>query len=283
MKKSAQFQGMTGFCAFCGKLRQLRMSHAIPRAAFVTMLANGGNAIGIPNGDGNAHLTSDTGDAPLLCEECEGEFNRKFDGPLTNALKALENEICNDGVRASVDFEANQLAHAIVSVAWRICRSSAHMYSEVALSNDHLRELTELLRRPTDSILNHCTVRLGRLTDPTPEASGGFDQTSMGQLVKTPQPYLLRTKRTGKFDRFALDWTMFGFLIHLIVPRFLYPRSKRFGGLKRGESRISAVPINIFEYAPLDDALMAGYAAHAEGRLSPALKKRDAKRSVAKP
>ena len=252
------------------------MSHAIPRAAFTAMLDGRGNAIGIPYGDGNAHLTSDTGDAPLLCALCEGKFNRDFDAPLINALKSLENRIQTAGFRSSIAFDANQLAHAVVSIAWRICLSPAHMYSEVKLSPPHIRELERLLRSPTDSILRNCTVRFGRLADGTPSASGGFGQELMGQFLKTPQAYSIRTKPSGKFDRFAMDWTMFGFPIHLIVPRLLYPKSKAFGGLKRNSKQVNAVRVDMLNYRPLMDALVAGYAAQEEGKLSPSLKKRDA-------
>ena len=98
----------------------------------------------------------------------------------------------------------------------------------------------------------------------------------MRQFIKVPEAYSIRTKSKGKFDRFALDWTMFGFLIHLIVPRLVYPKSKDFGGLKRNATQINAVHIDMFKYRPLRDALVAGYAAQEEGRLSPALKKRAA-------
>ena len=269
---------MNGQCAYCFKFGALRNSHAIPRAAFTAMLATGnGNAIGIPHGDGNAHLTSDTGDAPLLCDKCEQHFNREFDAPMINALKSLENEILTKGFRASIKFEANHLAHAVVSVAWRICLSPAFMYSEVMLNKRHMQELDALLRLPKGSILRNCTVKLGRLADVTPAASGGFGQDMMGQFIKTPEVYSIRTKPGGKLDRFALDWTMFGYLIHLIVPRLPYPKSKNFRGLKTNATQINAVHTDIFEYQPLVDALVAGYAAQEEERLSPTLKKRSAK------
>lgn len=269
---------MDGYCAFCLNYGPLRLSHAIPRAAFTAMLAGTGNAIGIPYGDSNAHLTSDTGDAPLLCDQCEGQFNHSFDAPLINALKSLGNRIQTDGFRSSIAANADQLAHAVVSIAWRICKSPAKMYSEVKLSPPHFFELDRLLRSPTDSILRDCTVRFGRLADRTPSASGRFDQELMGLFLKMPQTYSLRTKPNGKFDRFAMDWTMFGFLVQLVVPRLGYPRSKNFGGLKRNSMQVDAVRVDMLQYPPLKDALVAGYAAQVEGRLSPSLKKRDANR-----
>lgn len=254
------------------------MSHAIPRAAFAPMLAGSGNAISIPYSDGDAHLTSDTGDAPLLCDSCERDFNRNFDAPLINTLKSLENEIQTNGFQASIAFDANQLAHAIVSIAWRICRSPAYMYSGVKLSQPHMGEMERVLRLPSESILRNCTVRLGRLADGTPATSGGFGQELMKQFIETPEAYSIRTKPKGKFDRFAMDWTMFGFLIHLVMPRLLYPKSKDFGGLKPNSKQIKAVRTDMLKYRPLRDALVGGYAAQEEGRLSPSLKKRNTRR-----
>lgn len=268
---------MNGKCAYCLRFGPLKMSHAIPKAAFTPLLTTGnGSAIGIPMDGGNAHLTSDTGAAPLLCQSCERDFNRNFDAPMINALKALENEIFAGGFQKSVSFAANQMAHAIVSVAWRICLSPATMYSEVTLSHRHMQELDGLMRLPSDEILQKCTVRLGRLSDSTPMATGGFSQELMKQFIKTPQTFSLRNKSKNAFNRFAIDWTMFGFLIHLVAPRLSYPNSKKFGGLKHNSNLIRAVEAEIFEYRPMRDALVAGYAAHAEGRLTAALKRRDA-------
>ena len=280
MKNITKSPDMFAFCAYCSNYGNLSMSHAIPKAAFKTMLrAGSGKAIGIPKGDGDAHLTSDTGEAPLLCEKCENDFNRNFDGPLTNALKVLENEIKKQGLRTTIDFPANQMAHAVGSVAWRIARSDALMFSEVVLSPKHMEELDALIRLPSDEVLKHCTVRIGRLIDKTPRKSGGFGDELMGQFMKGPGVFSTQKKRNGKFGHFMMDWTMFGFIVHIIVPRLPYPKSKNFGGLKRGATQIRAVPVDMLEYPPMRDALVAGFAAQEEDRLSPALKKRADKRS----
>lgn len=241
------------------------------------MKAGSGSAIAIPVGDGNAHLTNETGEAPLLCSSCESEFNRRFDAPLANALKRLENEILTHGVQASIDCSADQIAHALVAIAWRIARSPAPMYSEVRPSPRHQQELDRLVSLPTAEVLKHCSVRLARLVDPAADQNLGFRQEVMGQLIKTPQIHTIRTKQKGKSHGFGLDWTMFGFLINLVVPRLRYPRSKSFRGLKLGQTSISAVPTGVMEYAPLANALVAGYAAHAEGRVSPTLKRRSSR------
>ena len=79
-----------GICAYCGLLRNLCHSHAIPNAAFKQVFrSSGGQGIAIPAGDENVHQTSESGASFLLCKEHEGTLNRDFDGPLTNALKKL--------------------------------------------------------------------------------------------------------------------------------------------------------------------------------------------------
>ncbi len=267
-----------GCCPYCSESRSLCMSHAIPKAAFKPLFAAGnGNAIGVPKDNSNAHLTSDSGAGYLLCEACEGLFNQNFDGPMTNALKALDTAIVSNGFHSRINFEANQLAHAIVATAWRICLSPAHMYSEVAISDRHLRELDTLMRRPTDEILRHCSVKVSRLSDSTPESSGGFGQDLMRQFIKAPEVYSISTKRNGNPDRFAVDWTMFGFLIQLIVPGLPYSKSQKFAGLKLGATMVAAPPIDVFDYSPLRDALFAGFAAQQQGRITPSLRNRATK------
>jgi hypothetical protein len=65
------------------------------------------------------------------------------------------------------------------------------------------------------------------------------------------------------------------------VPRLPYPKSQKFGGLKKGAKTIRANPINMLDYAPLRDALVAGFAAQHEGRITPSLQKRHARKDKA--
>lgn len=274
MEGSPEDQSASGRCAYCRRDKKLVLSHAIPKAAFRPLLAAGsGSAIGIPDREGVVHRTTDTGEFPMLCAECECEFNRRFDGPLSNALKRLEKAVLSGSTAPILAFSANQLAHAIVAVAWRISRSPANMYLKVNLAAGHLSELEAVLRLPTDQVLRSCTVRVARLTDPLERTGGGFDQSVMGQLIKTPEAFTIKSKK-GLPCGFAMDWTMFGFLIHLIVPRLPFNTNRKFGGLKRGAMKVRAAPVNVLDYAPLRDALVAGVAAHEEGRMTASIKDR---------
>lgn len=274
MQRSLEKQSPSGRCAYCHCEKKLVFSHAIPKAAFRPLLAAGsGSAIGIPDREGVVHRTTDTGEIPMLCVECEGEFNRRFDGPLSNVLKRLEKAILSGFSTPLIEFSADELAHAIVAVAWRISRSPAKMYQKVNLNAGHLRELEAVLSSPTEQVLRSCTVRVARLTDPLAKTGEGFDQSVMGQLIKTPEAFTIKSTKESPLG-FAIDWTMFGFLIHLVVPRLPFATNKKFGGLKRGSMKVRAMPINILEYAPLRDALVAGVAAQEEGRMTASMRDR---------
>lgn len=260
-----------GRCVFCANVGNLMMSHSIPEAAFRAALkASNGKMIGIPYGDGNVHYTSDSGAAPMLCASCEGNFNRKYDGPLSNALKSLENAILDHGPGSAIDFPANQFAHAIVSIAWRICRSNAHLYSEVILRPDHSKELDRIFRLSNEEILKNCSIILNRLTDFTKE--GGFQNETMNQFIKIPEVKL--QKNSQNFCRFMISWTMFGFKVSLIVPKLHFSMKRQKIILRRNSKKLHALPVNIIDDSQIMKALIAGYAAHVEGRLTPALLKR---------
>lgn len=275
MKAVSPRETKLGICAYCGNFRSLCRSHAIPNAAFKQIFrSSGGQGIAVPAGDGYVHRTSESGATFLLCEEDEKLFNRKFDGPLINLLKRLDNEIQKSGGPAKIEFPADQAAHAIVSIVWRICASPANMYSLVRLNRDHRMEVSRIFGLQSSDILKNCAVRLSWLFDGSKADQNGFDRKNMGQFIKSPEAFSIRVRPNGKLNRFAIDWTMFGFLIHVVVPRIPYPRSKNFGGLRLGSEWIDAAPVDLFQYQPILDVLVAGYAKNAEGKLTPNLKRR---------
>jgi hypothetical protein len=263
------------FCAYCAKPRELRNSHAIPDATFKAARASGkGQLIGIPNELGKIAYTQDTGAAPMLCHECESAFNVNFDSPISNFLKRLENAYLDDGPNASLQFDANELAKALVSIGWRICRSRAEFYGDANLSTRHLYELDNILRSPNPSVLKKCTIRLSRLYDSKRKGANGFADEIMKQFIINPKCYTVSMKKRGATKRFALEWTMFGFLVHLIVPRLTYPSSRSFGGLKANSKDVAFSMQCVLEYEPIMSRLAAGYAAIEQGRVSKKLAKR---------
>ena len=252
------------------------MSHAIPRAAFKPILdKSNGNAIAIPDGDRDIHLTTDTGSAPLLCSRCESLFNTRFDAPMTNALKRLSRAYGKNGESVSITFDADHLAHAVVSVAWRINCSPAAFNSRVKLISRHSSLLDKILRSPTAEILQHCSVKLSKLSDATSSTDGGFSEDALGQIIKGPESYSVKAKPHGSLDRFAIDWSMFGFLVHVVVPRITYPKSRTFGGLKSGSNKVAATRVMLLEYKPLADGLIEGFRKNAAGKLSKGMKRRE--------
>lgn len=110
-------------CAYCGEMRALVRSHAIPDALFKDLKATRGGSLRQIHQDFGIRTTTTSGYAPLLCGECEIHFNRLCDSEVVAALRLYA---AGDGARSC---SHKTLAHFICSVLWRALESSAKIYS----------------------------------------------------------------------------------------------------------------------------------------------------------
>jgi hypothetical protein len=263
-----------GFCRYCGKVRQLCDSHALPVGIFRPILsASSGKLVGIPADDGPVHYTSDTGAAKLLCRDCETHFNKNWDAPTVNFLKRLDRAIIESGHTTQLPFPNAQLAHAIVSIVWRTCVSSAFMYAEVRPTTKDLAVVEAILRGPTSEVLRLCSVRIARLYDPTPEQKGGFGQEIMYQFILSPRLYRVKIKKNDKRLGFAFLFTMLGFAISLIFPKVPYPKRKKAGYLSISGDHVVAPPEDLMSIPPIVDALVDGLRKDIAGNVTQSVRK----------
>jgi hypothetical protein len=225
-----------------------------------------GSAIGIPLGAGKISGTNDTGKAPMLCANCEGDFNSAWDAPLVNALKNLDSKIVSDGFSARVKFNHDQCAQAIASIVWRSCMSDASMYQGAAVNNRHLNDLVKIMNADRGTSLKLCSISLRRLWGKPERQGGAFDQSSINQIIVPP------TARTfainGRARGFGFDFVVQGFLIHITVPRLPHSKVRTSGFLRSGGTLLHAPTIGIFDYQPLVDVLVQAYAKYVAGEVS---------------
>ncbi len=259
-----------GNCAFCKSDRNLKNSHSIPLAAFRPLLKSGsGSLIAIPNGNDNVRRIQDTGAYEMLCFQCEREFNEEFDSQLIYVLKSLREKCSATEGFAVVKANTDIFAKSMVSVVWRMAYSGAQMYSDIKLTHLQLQMINDLMSKEADQTLRFCSISIAHLIDKrTPEA-GGFTREHFSQFILNPRLY--RAKRKSGF---MIEWTMFGFLIHLIVPRLTNSNLKKFHGLKRHDEVVRSVPQYFLDNPSLEAALLSGLQANEEGRVSPSIKQR---------
>lgn len=110
-------------CAYCGEVRALVRSHAIPDALFKDLKASRGGSLRQIHQDLGISTTSTSGYARLLCGECEARFNRLCDH---DAISAIRQSVAANGAGTCPH---QTLAHFICSVLWRALESSAKIYS----------------------------------------------------------------------------------------------------------------------------------------------------------
>ena len=256
-----------GECKFCHRIGELRNSHSIPAGFFRPLLKkSNGSAIGIPLGAGKIAGSNDTGEALILCSECEGYFNKAWDAPLVNVLKRLDKKVFEEGFSARVEFSHSQFAQAVASVVWRSCVSDAPMYSNTFVSDQHLNDIIRIINTSTDESLKLCSVSLRRLWDRRGDTGEGFDQGSIAQIIVPPVSRSFGSK--GKIKGFGFDMVVQGFLIHIAIPRPPFSKVRSSGFLSPGKTILHAPKINIFDYQPFVDLLVGAYAKFDAGEVS---------------
>ena len=163
-------------CAYCKNDRELGASHAIPDGFFKSISRrNNGKLINIPGGTGSIHLSQDTGKSKLLCKECEGDFNRKFDSPLVNAFREWDRRITKEEFGVKFEFSPNQMAQGVASIFWRACVSGNDMYENAKVGNRDKAFLLSILKGDQDKTLKSCSCSIKRFYDKRTVANEGCD------------------------------------------------------------------------------------------------------------
>jgi hypothetical protein len=196
-----------GICRHCLQFKDLCDSHAIPDAVFRRLFKLPGGAITLvgdettPNG-----YSTDSWKWPILCETCEADFEKRFDGYGVSVLlsKIGKFEPVDGGVRVSGVDQA-RLTQFFVSVAWRAALSGHAEYSRLnVLNEEHLRVLH-------DGIAEHGRppyVAMRRLVDD----AGEISRQEMREVVVAPTVY------TGD-GMVTIFFVFSGFLIAIFVTR----------------------------------------------------------------
>lgn len=254
-------------CAYCENDRELCASHAIPDGFFKSISRhNNGKLISIPGGEGNIHLSQETGKSKLLCKQCEGDFNRRFDSPLVNAFKTWDRKITKDGFGVRFEFSPSQMSQGLASIFWRACVSGNDMYANAKVGNRDKSKLLAIVRGNQDETLKSCSCSIKRLYDERRVPNGGFSQEAISQIIFPVNAYSISWGGKKPSSYFAFAVIMQGFLCHLFIPRLPHGKRNAPGFLNPSKCQLHAPQQYILGYKPLMDSMVAGLGKHLDGK-----------------
>ena len=246
-------------CAFCQKDRVLCASHSIPDGFFKAISRrNNGKLIIVPEGEGKIGLSQNTGKAKLLCRECEAHFNKNFDSPLTNALKAWDKKIQANGLGVRYEFSPSHFAQCLASICWRASVTDNSMYTNARVDMIDRARLLAILLGDRDDTLKSCSCSIRRLYDRRPPPDRGFSQEILSDIILPVNAYRIRKKGKKPGNHFAFALLVRGFLCDLMIPRL--PHALRNGPafLKPSKTALYAPPQYFADYKPLMDVMVTG-------------------------
>lgn len=253
-------------CAYCQNDRILCASHAIPDGFFKTISRrNAGKLITIPRGKGFIHLSQDSGKADILCKPCERDFNRWFDGPLVNVMKAWDRRIQSEGFSARIEFSPNQMAQSLASIFWRASVSKNDMYAEAKVSSIDAETLLSLVQGDDEAVLKLSSCSIRRLSDRRYKNHDGFGQDVVSQIILPVSANHLSWGRKKSNIHFGFSVVVQGFLCQLVIPRLPALKRNKPGFLHPKNMQLHAPPMHLLDYKPLMDSMVAGMAKHLDG------------------
>ena len=148
-------------CAYCDRILPLANSHVVPDFIYEGVIPEGGNAAlkFEATADRSFAAAARTGVyEPLLCRECECEFNARFETPFAPAWRRIASRTSGDGI----SLERNQTTSGcawrilgldyrvvrlfLLSVLWRCHVARRPEFQNVALETAKATRIRELLR-----------------------------------------------------------------------------------------------------------------------------------------
>lgn len=250
-------------CAYCKRDTELCDSHAIPNGFFKSISRhNNGKLIAIPKGEGCVHLSQQTGKAKLLCQDCEGLFNREFDSPLVNAFKDWDRQIAEKGFSVRLEFLANKMAQGLASICWRASVSGNGMYTNAQVSSRDKAGLLSIVEGDQNKVLKNCSCYIKRFYD----KQGGFSQDDISQIIVPVNAYRLEWGGKKRPAYFAFTIVMQGFLCALQVPRLPFHKRRGSEFLNPKKDLLHAPPLYIMDYRPLMEIMAVGFGKNLEGK-----------------
>ena len=197
-------QNNIGDCAYCGALKPLCKSHAIPNK-FLKALKTDGKFVTYQMDKSYTFYTGQDGEGYLLCSACESDFNIRFDIPFS---EAIQRTIPRNNIKSQ---DSKIIGRSLISFAWRASLLNTDMYSGFSLSKYGNSIFKSLLDGTMKIPENSYSIRILRIID---NVSGG----DIDPFFIASAPRIKRTTIAGRTN-VIISVMLSGFLFELFLPR----------------------------------------------------------------
>jgi hypothetical protein len=252
---------MDAICWNCGKLRQLRNSHAIPNTFFKPLArSSNGQFILLTDGPSKAERSQESGQDFLLCSSCEHIFGRKFDHPLSEEFRRIRSAFSRcERIEIS---NAGSIKSSIASIIWRVSISSSLMYKSFKIPYRLRENLYLELWCENDSERNF-SYSVQPIFDRTSRQDGGFGAKELENFLLTPKQWKIAHGFSGRQQSgWGAIFVAGGIAVTMLEPRLsAYKERQKFYLLSN--DRISRIrPVDMWTVPYLREFL--AYAVHKE-------------------
>jgi hypothetical protein len=202
-----------GICRLCERDRELCDSHALPNSAFRFLFKRGsGKAVAFVDDENTkTDYSSDSWSEPLLCKECEGDLNDRYD---RYGIAVFKGNACKvqrgiDGITFS-GIDRQRLRMFVLSVLWRMAVSPHRAYGNVDLSYELEAEIRNALKSKSNVRSAAAEVGLCRLREST--GIKALSPENLQRILVAPFPRDFVAFR-------SIGFLLFGFVIEVFIPR----------------------------------------------------------------
>lgn len=256
-----------GICALCGESADLQISHAIPDALFRNLFRKGSGSAIVLDSDPDAEIrtSQESWSARLLCKNCEGQLNTRYDAYGDMFCKGLAGSVSSEPGGLIINgIDKSRLRMFFLSIVWRMSRLQCSAYRGIKLHPLVDLSIRDCLQKNVDLPQTEASVRIFRLREP--RGFDGFSPEHLNSFIAWPWQKSLHPRHS------AVEFIYSGFIISVLFPGVLWAR-RRSPGVIAGEGEVFSIPYkDPLEIPEIQEVLMHTMQKHDAGKMTKAVK-----------
>lgn len=231
-----------GICELCGRSSELQNSHAIPDSLFKSLFRKGNGSAIFIDSDPDTEIRTDqeSWSDPLLCKDCEGKLNSRYDFYGDKFGKGQLGTLVfeKDYLRAE-GLDRNRLRMLFLSLAWRMSRLRSLAYQSIRLDIKTDQLIQDCLINSKILSQNHASVCINRLHDS--HGFKGFSRNDFDTTIAAPWQKHIQSAQGKQSKYYVIEYIYWGYLISVLIPGVSLINRNR-PGILYGDSNRMVIP-----------------------------------------